>query len=399
MNFLLLIKVFFKYSLYKEYREYLSITKDMKEIYYLFKALDEIYTHIQTDISFYDYALWVQTNLGKDYEIFLKILEKENLSEAIIEQTLSTAKTHAISLQIAQKAILVSEGKLSYSEFMDFLSKEKLPETKTKHVPITNNLTELLDMYVTKPGYRWRLDCLNKSLGSLRDGDFGFIFARPEMGKTTFLASEITNMATQFNRPVIWINNEEQGGKVKLRLIQSFFGIKKEDLIKKKEYYEKIYIETIGNKLFLFDDASFAKRDIEAICNEYNPGLLVIDQLHKIKGFDSDREDLRLGQVFGWGRELAKQYKQAIIGVNQADNSAENKRYLTMENVANAKTAIQAEADWILGIGGIHDVGYEFVRFLNISKNKLTGDPDTETTLRHGRFEVLINPDIGRYYA
>jgi hypothetical protein len=41
-----------------------------------------------------------------------------------------------------------------------------------------------------------------------------------------------------------------------------------------------------------------------------------------------------------------------------------------MANVANAKTAKQAEADWILGIGAMPDSGWEHVRFFNISKIK-----------------------------
>jgi hypothetical protein len=65
--------------------------------------------------------------------------------------------------------------------------------------------------------------------------------------------------------------------------------------------------------------------------------------------------------------------------------------------VANAKTAKQAEADWILGIGKSHDVGWETIRFLHLSKNKLMGDKDTDPTMRHGKVEVVIKPEIGRY--
>ena len=68
-----------------------------------------------------------------------------------------------------------------------------------------------------------------------------------------------------------------------------------------------------------------------------------------------------------------------------------------MEHVANAKTAVQAEADWILGIGKTHQEGFENVRFLNISKNKLFGDVDSIPELKHGRFETLIEPSIARY--
>lgn len=68
-----------------------------------------------------------------------------------------------------------------------------------------------------------------------------------------------------------------------------------------------------------------------------------------------------------------------------------------MDNVANAKTAKQAEADWILGIGKTHNESEEYQRFLSICKNKLMGDEDTEPMLRHGHLTVKIKPDIARY--
>ncbi len=68
-----------------------------------------------------------------------------------------------------------------------------------------------------------------------------------------------------------------------------------------------------------------------------------------------------------------------------------------MSHVANAKTAKQAEADWILGIGKVNDVGYDQLRFLHLSKNKLMGDADTIADQRHGRRECLIDAGIARY--
>jgi replicative DNA helicase len=73
--------------------------------------------------------------------------------------------------------------------------------------------------------YSWRLKSLNTALGSLRMGDFGFVFARPETGKTTFLASEVTFMAEQTEGNILWFNNEEQGGKVKSRCYQATLGL------------------------------------------------------------------------------------------------------------------------------------------------------------------------------
>lgn len=68
-----------------------------------------------------------------------------------------------------------------------------------------------------------------------------------------------------------------------------------------------------------------------------------------------------------------------------------------MDNVANAKTAKQAEADWIIGIGKTHSDSEQYQRFLSICKNKLIGDQDTDPLLRHGHLTVNILPEIGRY--
>lgn len=118
--------------------------------------------------------------------------------------------------------------------------------------------------------------------------------------------------------------------------------------------------------------------------------------MDKVKGFSADRDDLVQGAIYVWGRELAKTYCP-VIGVCQADGSAEGERWLYMNHVANAKTAKQAEADFIVGIGKSHDAGYDYVRFLNIAKNKLVGDPDTDPSMKHAKLEVIIRPEIARY--
>ncbi|MEX5624037.1 hypothetical protein ABFV62_28325, partial [Pseudomonas syringae] len=60
---------------------------------------------------------------------------------------------------------------------------------------MSTDLESLLSKTYDGGGLSFRLSALRKMLGPLRKGNFGFIFARPETGKTTFLASEITHMA------------------------------------------------------------------------------------------------------------------------------------------------------------------------------------------------------------
>lgn len=302
---------------------------------------------------------------------------------------------------LAVQSFEASEGRRSIQEISN-LSKQlleldgQLEDSLTPVKFVSDNLEELYNEAVATPGLRWRLKSLNQSLGSLRRGDFGFVFARPETGKTTFLASEVTQMAMQVAAPVLWFNNEEQGSKVMLRCYQAALGLRLEQLLSNiKKHQEEFHKLTKGN-IKIYDQAIISKNEVEQICETFQPSLVIFDQIDKLSGFAADRNDLQLGEIYNFARELSKRFCP-VIGVCQADGTGEGQKWLTMANVANAKTSKQAEADWILGIGRSNDDGYENVRHFNISKNKLLGDHDTLPEFRHHRWDVQIEPSMARY--
>lgn len=397
MNYIYLLKSLFIYENYVKYRHHIKITKEEhRELFYLFKALDSIMEISKKTISFDEFSLWVQINLGKDYEVFLKLIDSQDTSLALEIATLNQIKKKNTASLLSQSFHEYAEGRPDIQKIENLLEEFETDDLDEQESPfVEDSLVDIYNGQIRDPGLRWRLHSLNRAVGSLRKGDFGVIFARPETGKTTFLASEISHFATQSQHPILWFNNEEQGTKVKFRIFQAYFGKTLKDIAANIENYEKLFLEHTNIKLY--DNASIHKRKVEELCKEYKPALIVFDQLSKVKGFQNDREDLRLGQAFAWGRELAKEYCP-VLAVNQADASGEGKKYLNMDNVANAKTAIQAEADLIIGIGKSHDNGFEYIRHLNICKNKLSGDEDTDPTLRHSKIDVLIQPDLARYH-
>ena len=268
----------------------------------------------------------------------------------------------------------------------------------------TNNLSTLVEDFSLErlsqsaypPGLRWPLQSLNKALGSLRKGDFGFVFARPETGKTTFLAHSVTHFASQIDRPILWLNNEGQTEKVYKRCMQAALG---------KEYHEIYHNLPAAHAEFLSKGGGYIhflkpeqnnRKDIDYLVRHFSPSLLVLDQIDKIHGFADERNDLVLGSIYQWAREHAL-ISCPVIGICQAGQSGEGKRWLTMNDVDNSKTAKQAEADWILGIGKVLDDSLAFDRFLHLSKNKLVGDEDSDPTLRHGKWVCLINPEHAQY--
>jgi hypothetical protein len=135
---------------------------------------------------------------------------------------------------------------------------------------------------------------------------------------------------------------------------------------------------------------------IERVCEQYNPSLIIIDQLDKVEGFKEDRHDLTLGAGYIWARKLAKRYCP-VIGVSQASDSGEGVKYLTRSHMADSRTAKPAEADWLLGIGESSTDDFRGYRYFNISKNKLLGDENTKAELRHGRFQVVLEAELAHY--
>ena len=314
-----------------------------------------------------------------------------------VTEYLNSHRKRCLSGEIAKLALDVEDGSAEPNELIEKLQEfdhEKIEDDTIESVNM--DLNDLYQSQVATPGLRWRLNWLNKSLGSLRQGDFGFIFARPETGKTTFLASEMTHMITQTEGDILWFNNEEQGKKVAVRCYQALLGKTNKELFDDLESNANQYKERIQDRLKIYDfeDSSRANR-IEQIIKTTNPALIIFDQVDKIKGFKADRYDLELKATYQWAREIAKMYAP-VIAVSQAGGTAEGKLWLTMDDVDSSKTAKQGEADWILGIGKEQD-NTSNMRFLNISKNKLLGDSDTLPDLRHGNAQVMIKPDIARY--
>ena len=119
--------------------------------------------------------------------------------------------------------------------------------------------------------------------------------------------------------------------------------------------------------------------------------------MDKVKGFSADRKDLLLHEIYKWARELAKNYCP-LISIGQADNTGHNSKILDYSQMADSKTAKPSELDFILGIGSTDQEGYENVRFLTISKNKLRGSKDTIEAMRHAKgMQVLLRSELSRY--
>ena len=406
---IILIKLFINKDYYNKYNNYINkylinnYKNNNKLLYKIYKVI-QLLQEEHDSVSIED----VYTRLLREYPA-LPVDERELAQETLqkaLESTINEGEVGELvqrqyeaakASEVALKALQVVEGKAGLQDLSEILDTDHIAEAEEQQQFYEATLDELYHSTKGKPGLRWNLESLNRSLGSLRAGDFGFFFARPETGKTTFLADSVTGFLQQTDRAGVWINNEEGGNKVLLRCYQAALGARTDDLFRDRETSQRTWNERVGNRLKLVNDPTLDYKAIEKVVQCTKPILVVIDQLDKVLGFEAERYDLVMKAKYQWARELAKKYECAVIGVCQAGGTAENKKRLVMTDVDSSHTAKQGEADWILGIGKVNDEGMENVRYINIIKNKLVGDEDSDPELRHGFFDVLIEPEIGKY--
>jgi replicative DNA helicase len=404
--YLAVLKLFLQPEYYQKYETFLDyqfLKENHPELFKIYQALrylqdkKPISALSTTDLSL-AFATLYPASKDAEYRPIFNALDALQVQDSSIQEYLVTLRRRRLALQVATDALAINEGRSEGAELLT--SYQHLQDVQEATRPEDDfgevDIVKILEEQDKHPGLRWKLGSLNKALGSLRKGNFGFVFARPETGKTTFLASEIPYMAAQAENKVIWFNNEQAHNEVMERCYMGALGWTILEVKSKREEARDRFKDLTKDRFRVVSEANLTRSRIEQICRRYTPSLIIFDQIDKIQGFGADRNDLELTAIYQWARELSKMYGP-VIGICQAGQTAEGKRYLTMNDVNNSKTGKQGEADFILGIGCVPDEGLETYRYLHLCKNKLQGDKDTDPTMRHGKWEVRIRPEIARY--
>lgn len=333
------------------------------------------------------------------YEGILKDLHAVNISDAVGEEILASISRKKTALKLSEAAFKLSSGVGSLEEVERLTSELQKPTTSTTEFEkLSTSLVELIKEEKLMPGLKWRLNCFNISIGPLRKGALGHIFARVETGKSAMWISESTHMIPQLkeDQTCVIFFNEEGGRDIMYRLYSAMLEVPYHKLLENPNESERVFHEKGGGKIVFIDRPVLHRREMESILERSNPGLIVIDSLDKIAGFEAERNDLVLTAKYKWGRTIAKTYAP-VLSVGQADVSANNTKWLSEAQMADSKTGKPAELDFVIGIGRMDIEGQEWVRYISVPKNKLRGDENTDENFRHGRFETLLKNELSIY--
>lgn len=418
MNDADLLRVLGNRENFNRFRRYVKDHALEKEAQIIIRDLDEYWvTYLTiTDIDWDDFAGWFlqvkHFNIKPETAALYKAMFSK-IKTGVAGVGLDDLLRHVIKLDFATRIgdlclkVTENDPKADFDKageyYADYVA-EMGKFTNGNDLFVTTDLADLVSSTSVSAGLEWPLRELNQSIGYVGKGNLIIVAARPNVGKTTFLAQSATHFARQLpDAParVIWINNEEPSKNVMMRVYQAALGASRKriesDIAGAQAAYEKAMGHREIIKIIGDEGAHFTTREIESMLRKYKPDVIIFDTLDKVKGFHNDREDKRLQQTYQWARERAKEYG-LVIGTSQLDGQAENVYYVDMSRLADSRTGKQGEADVIITLGMDKDKYGEFGRGLHVPKNKMPGGhPDFEEKNRHGYFELTIMPTISRY--
>ena len=291
---------------------------------------------------------------------------------------------------------------------------------KVKTPQVLDPIEDLLKAEENDSGLHWRLRCLNDHIKPLRGGDFVIVAARPDKGKTTFCASELTHIAAQMdtvwpgeNRSVLWFNNEGPGNRIIMRNFQAALNATTEDLVKLsntpsspgfEKYRTKVrqdYAAALGGRpgaLRVFDIHDMWNHEVEDIMKQYRPGVVLFDMVDNIKfggevNNNGQRTDQLLEAMYQWARLMGVKHDCAVLATSQISADGDGVSYPTLPQLKDSRTGKQGAADVIITIGALNDPVLEKSRYIGTTKNKKvrTGKRASPQT------EVFFDSQRGRY--
>lgn len=288
----------------------------------------------------------------------------------------------------------VEEMFLEWKENRDSIS----PEGEDHELIVDDEFVE--DFVSRRKGLDWALPALNSCLGPLSLG-FIVLGSRPDSGKTTLLLREAINFSEQLkdkDESVCWFHNEENVANTIIPRVGCLVsGLPSKELLTEAgkrrvlTEYRKWQAANDNTLKFYNQSDNFTVHDIEKFVTDKKAGVIFIDQLSKVGGYDGKYSDVdKFARVCKHLRRIANDLAP-VIGTIWADYTAESIAYINMSQLYGSKTALQGEAEAVLTLGRTDSSP---VRYLSCVKNKIPyGDP----SMVNGKFELHFDTIKGEW--
>lgn len=384
-----IVKLFTERSNIEKYYSLIErkrFSQDLKKIIEMFHEYFEKYEE-DTYINQKKFILWADTNnkfSNSDIRFkCIEYLEDEDYLDEEEQQIIIERLNN--DLRVEELKTIISD----YENGREINLKEDIKhqvELFDEHVINKNvdyvqtSINELFKKDIDKTGFKWAIDKLNNSMTPLQPGDFGIIAARPDSGKTSFIASQVVNFAKQTDKPILWLNNEGINDKIKQRCVQS--SLRKNvpeiiDMIEQGVCLDSEYEEaTIGGdkKIQIVGIHGKTSTYIEKLIENVKPSIIIFDMIDNVKfighnHLSGTRTDQILETMYQWARNLGVIHNCVVLATSQVSSDGEGMAFPTLGMLKDSKTGKQGACDFCLMIGRKNDNSN--YRYLSLPKNKL----------------------------
>lgn len=305
----------------------------------------------------------------------------DNVAQIVLE-----LKRHNVGMELAS-AIAGQDTKKMPGLLKQFAELQAVTELKTRAVWEDAVEWSQLDEVV---GAKNRIPLAPKLLNSRTNGGalpghHILIFGRPEVGKSTFTL----NMARGFlhsGQRVLYVGNEDNINVLKRRMRCRLTMMTEAQIAANPEAANKLAFEREtenGGALFMRHLHRGKGLDLDQAVEEFEPTVLVLDQIRNMEGAAGEKMTQKLEQVAVEHRHRLAMYGLVGVSVTQAGDKTqrhgeEPPKWLTMSDVDSSRTGLPAQADLMLGIGADSEMMARNQRAVSICKNKLSSEIDSK---------------------
>lgn len=331
------------------------------------------------------YPKWKEKDISY-WESVLKPIDRDNpdgYNETVLTQLLATDLGNK-ALALIEKHNDGDDIDLGESLRAAVERYESSVQRRIKTPDVDLDWDHMIQQDADNSGLQWRLGAVGRAIRAQREGDFGIFAMRPDRGKTSWVASEITHWAPQLATlypdefaSILWLNNEGPGSRILGRIRQAALGLSVSEIaaLGSKKARAK-YAELIGgeHRIQVKDIHGFTHVEVEELIRKLKPRVVVfdmIDNIHFVGGQinNGERTDQILEAMYQWARSLAVRYGFVAVATSQISAEGDGERYPRQTQLKDSRTGKQGACDYIL-TGG-YDPNMPRTRFIGTTKNKL----------------------------
>lgn len=250
---------------------------------------------------------------------------------------------------------------------------------------IKTGIDDLLSEVSDDKGLKFRrIAALREHILGLQGGASIAIAARPDKGKTSLIASILTDFAPQVRemydgkRPLLWLNNEGSGKRIIPRVYQAALGKDLNEIIvmSNSGVLVPAYTAAIGGVQDLIrvkDMHGASLAQIEQVIEAQRPAVVIADMLGNFRlgsAVNGANKADAVEQIWQEWRELMVRHDCIGLATVQISVEGGNMLYPPYSALKDSKTGIQGATDVILMMGSLDNPDAQTIRGLSSPKNK-----------------------------